>query len=81
MGRPADLAVYGDHVDDDAVVSGPVAAYGGKSDPLLVPGAMALWATRSVAFLEVREFPGDISTSTTMRSRSLVTWLATCTGS
>ncbi|MBV8539109.1 MAG: thioesterase [Pseudonocardiales bacterium] len=54
----ADLAVYGDHVDDAAVVSCPVAAYGGKSDPLLVPGAMALWATRSAAFLGVREFPG-----------------------
>lgn len=55
----ADLAVYGDHVDDGAVVSCPVAAYGGKSDPLLVPGAMALWATRSSAFLGVHEFPGD----------------------
>lgn len=55
----ADLAVYGDHVDDGAVVSCPVAAYGGKSDPLLLPGAMALWATRSPAFLGVSEFSGD----------------------
>lgn len=55
----ADFAVYCDHVDDGTVVSCPVAAYGGKSDPLLVPGAMAVWATRSPAFLGVREFPGD----------------------
>lgn len=55
----ADLAVYGDHVDDGAVVSCPVAAYGGRSDPLLVPGAMAQWATRSPTFLGVSEFPGN----------------------
>lgn len=54
----ADFAVYCDYVNDATVVSCPVAAYGGKSDPLLVPGAMALWATRSPAFLGVREFPG-----------------------
>lgn len=54
----ADLAVYGDYVDDGTVVSCPVAAYGGRSDPLLVPGAMALWATRSPTFLGAREFPG-----------------------
>ena len=54
----ADLSVLSDYVADGAVVSCPVAAYGGKSDPLLVPGAMALWTTRSLAFLGVREFPG-----------------------
>lgn len=55
----ADLGVYGDYVDDGAVVSCAVVAYGGKSDPLLVPGAMELWATRSSAFLGFSEFPGN----------------------
>lgn len=55
----ADLMMFGDHVDDGAVLSCPVAAYGGKSDPLLTPGALALWATRSAAFLGVSEFRGD----------------------
>ena len=54
----ADLAVFADHVDDGATVSCPVAAYGGQSDPLLLPGAMATWATRSPDFLGVSEYPG-----------------------
>ena len=55
----ADLAVFSDYVDDGAVVSCPIAAYGGLSDSLLASGAMALWATRTPAFLGVREFSGD----------------------
>lgn len=54
----ADLAAYADYTDDGASVSCPVAAYGGRSDPLLVPGAMAGWLTRSSAFLGLSEFPG-----------------------
>jgi surfactin synthase thioesterase subunit len=54
----ADLAVYADYTDDGATVHCPVAAYGGQSDPLLVPGAMAAWAHRTDAFLGVSEYPG-----------------------
>src|SRR5829696_3197835 len=57
----ADLTVYADYVDDGATVSCPVMAYGGRSDPLLLPGAMATWATRSPAFLGVSEYPGGHS--------------------
>ncbi len=54
----ADLSVYADYVDDGAAVSCPVAAYGGQSDPLLVPGAMAAWSTRSRAYLGASVYPG-----------------------
>jgi surfactin synthase thioesterase subunit len=54
----ADLSVYADYTDDGAAVPCPVAAYGARSDPLLVPGAMAAWATRSPTFLGVSEYPG-----------------------
>lgn len=54
----ADLALYADYVDDAAPVPCPVAAYGGRADQLLAPGALAAWASRSPAFLGVSEFPG-----------------------
>ncbi|MEW9532097.1 thioesterase II family protein [Microbispora sp. NPDC049125] len=55
----ADLAVCSTYVDDGARVSCPIVSFSGKADPLMLPGAMASWTTRSSAYLGNSEFPGD----------------------
>jgi surfactin synthase thioesterase subunit len=54
----ADLAVYADFVDDERQVPCPVAAYGATDDPLLEPGCMRTWASRTTRFLGLSEFRG-----------------------
>lgn len=55
----ADLCLYGSYVDDGAAPPCPLAAYGAREDPLLVPGAMTVWAARCPDFLGLSEYPGD----------------------
>ncbi|MFF9899273.1 thioesterase II family protein [Streptomyces longispororuber] len=55
----ADLRVSARYVDDQAVVSCPLASYGGSTDPLQqAPDAMSHWAGRSPRYLGHSEFPG-----------------------
>lgn len=54
-----DFMTAGDYVDDGAVVSSPVAAYGGVADRVVGPGGLEVWAERTEDFLGVSEFPGD----------------------
>jgi surfactin synthase thioesterase subunit len=54
----ADLAVCATATDDGARLSCPVVSYGGKSDPLMLPGAMESWPQRTSRYLGNREFPG-----------------------
>ncbi|SDD18185.1 thioesterase II family protein [Actinokineospora iranica] len=55
----ADLAVVSTYVDDAAEVDVPLVSYSGKSDPLMSPGAMASWQTRTTEYLGNSEFTGD----------------------
>jgi surfactin synthase thioesterase subunit len=54
----ADLAVCATAVDDGAKVSCPVVSFSGQADPLMTPGAMPSWSTRTVSYLGNSEFPG-----------------------
>jgi surfactin synthase thioesterase subunit len=54
----SDLVTYASYRDDGAGVGCPVVSYGGTADPLLPPGAMASWRTRTPSYLGNREFPG-----------------------
>ncbi|MFC0003922.1 thioesterase II family protein [Micromonospora siamensis] len=54
----ADLAVCATAVDRGEQVPCPVVSYGGRSDPLMFPGAMASWQDRTVNYLGNSEFPG-----------------------
>ncbi|TMM38937.1 MAG: thioesterase [Actinobacteria bacterium] len=54
----ADLAVCAGYRDDRARLRGPLVTYSGAGDPLLAPGAVASWPTRSAAYLGDRRFPG-----------------------
>jgi surfactin synthase thioesterase subunit len=54
----ADLAVCATAKDDFAKVSCPVVSYGGKADPLMLPGAMRSWPSRTRTYLGNSEFPG-----------------------
>ncbi|MGW5049593.1 thioesterase II family protein [Actinokineospora sp. NPDC004072] len=54
----ADLELCAGYADADAKISCPVVTYSGRSDPLLAPGAMASWTTRTADHLGHREFPG-----------------------
>jgi surfactin synthase thioesterase subunit len=54
----ADFAVYADYCDEPAAIRCPVTAYGATDDPLLLPGAMAVWADRASTFLGAAEYPG-----------------------
>ncbi|GAA4411394.1 alpha/beta fold hydrolase [Actinokineospora soli] len=55
----ADLAVVSTYVDDAADCGVPLVSYSGKSDPLMYPGAMESWRTRTPEFLGNSEFTGD----------------------
>ncbi|HZN18231.1 MAG TPA: alpha/beta fold hydrolase [Micromonosporaceae bacterium] len=54
----ADLAVCATAPDDNVVVSCPVVSYGGRSDPLMLPGAMGSWPARTRQYLGNSEYPG-----------------------
>lgn len=54
----ADLAACGQYVDDGAVVGCPIVAYAGAADPLMAPGAMASWRSRTAEYLGARILPG-----------------------
>ncbi|BAJ28536.1 MULTISPECIES: thioesterase domain-containing protein [Kitasatospora] len=55
----ADLAVVSTYRDDKARTESPVVAYSGRSDPLMDPGAMASWDSRTPRYLGNSEFTGD----------------------
>ncbi|GLZ42505.1 alpha/beta fold hydrolase [Actinokineospora sp. NBRC 105648] len=55
----ADLAVVSTYVDDAAEVDIPLVSYSGKQDPLMSPGAMVAWQTRTTEYLGNSEFTGD----------------------
>ncbi|MBW8792490.1 MAG: thioesterase [Streptomyces sp.] len=55
----ADIAVCAGYVDDEAVVTAPLVAYGGAADPLMEPDALGSWSTRTRGFLGARVLPGD----------------------
>jgi surfactin synthase thioesterase subunit len=54
----ADFRVAAQYEDDKAVVDCPVVSYAGRSDPLLEPDAMAIWAERSRRYLGHNSYPG-----------------------
>jgi surfactin synthase thioesterase subunit len=54
----ADSGVYSSYLDDGAVVSCPVLAFAGQSDPLVQPAAMAAWGQRTGSLLGIRTYPG-----------------------
>lgn len=54
----ADGGVYSSYLDDGAVVSCPVLAFAGQSDPLVQPAAMAAWGQRTSSLLGIRAYPG-----------------------
>jgi surfactin synthase thioesterase subunit len=54
----ADLAVCATAVDRGEKVCCPVVSYGGRTDPLMFPGAMASWTDRTASYLGNSEFPG-----------------------
>lgn len=54
----ADIALCVGYRDDGVGLDCPIVAYSGSTDPLLEPGAMAAWETRTDTFLGAIEFPG-----------------------
>jgi surfactin synthase thioesterase subunit len=54
----ADGGVYSSYLDDGAVVSCPVLAFAGQSDPLVQPTAMSAWGQRTGSSLGIRTYPG-----------------------
>ena len=54
----ADARVCAGYRDDGAGVPCAIAAYAGRDDPLLEPGAMRSWAARTPRYLGCRTFPG-----------------------
>lgn len=54
----ADLGVCDSYQDDGWVIPCPIVAFSGRDDPLVPPGAMRAWASRTPSYLGNREFPG-----------------------
>lgn len=54
----ADFRVAAQYEDDQATVDCPVVSYAGRSDPLLEPAAMTVWARRSHRYLGHNSYPG-----------------------
>lgn len=54
----ADMALCLDYRDDGVGLDCPIIAYSGSTDPLIEPGTMIEWRTRTDTFLGAIEFPG-----------------------